>query len=96
MFRTILDGKLTCLICLKSLVPDINVDRYHTTNRTATCNRPVFVGARDWPISSMVMVKIYDNGTYIGNSPKMTFLENSVNIRHDYFPLRIDPKGRFF
>ena len=47
----------------------MNVDRYHTTNRTATCNRPVFVGARGWPISSMVTVKIYDNGTYIGNSP---------------------------
>ena len=48
----------------------MNVDRYHTTNRTATCNRPVFVGARGWHItSSMVTVKIYDNGTYIGNSP---------------------------
>ena len=21
----------------------INIDRYHTTNRTATCNRPVFL-----------------------------------------------------
>ena len=50
----------------------MNVDRYHTTNRTATCNRPVFVGARGWPISSMVTVKIYDNGTYIGNSPNST------------------------
>ena len=49
----------------------VNIDHYHTTNRTATCNRPVFVGARDWPISSMVMVKIYDNGTYIGNSPNI-------------------------
>ena len=29
-----------------NLVPDINVDRCHTTNRTATCNRPVFVGMR--------------------------------------------------
>ena len=26
----------------------MNVDRYHTTNRTATCNRTVFVGARGW------------------------------------------------
>ena len=42
----------------------MNVDHYHTTNRTATCQRPLFVGARGWPISSMVMVKIYDNGTY--------------------------------
>ena len=48
----------------------LNIDRYHTTIRTATCNRHVFVGARGWPISSMVTVKIYDNGTYIGNSPK--------------------------
>ena len=38
----------------------MNVDRYHTTNSTATCNRPVFVGVRGWPISSMVTVKIYD------------------------------------
>ena len=50
------------------------VDRYHTTNRTATCNRPVFLGARGWPICSMVMVKIYDNGTYIGNSPLVTLI----------------------
>ena len=47
----------------------VNIDRYHTTNKAATCNRPVFVGARGWPISSIVTVKIYDNGTYIGNSP---------------------------
>ena len=47
----------------------MNVDCYHTTNRTATCNRPIFFGARGVPISSMVTVKIYDNGTYIGNSP---------------------------
>ena len=47
----------------------VNIDRYHTTNRTATCSRPIFVGARGWPISSMVTVKIYENGTYIGNSP---------------------------
>ena len=51
---------------------NVNVDRYHTTNRTATCQRPLFVGARGWPISSMVTVKIYDNGTYIGNSPNAT------------------------
>ena len=63
------------LIGVFSLVPDINVehkvnvDRYHTTNRTATCQRPLFVGTRGWPINSMVTVKIYDNGTYIGNSP---------------------------
>ena len=48
---------------------NVNVDRYHTTNRTATCQRPLVVGARGWPISSMVTVKIYDNGTYIGKSP---------------------------
>ena len=48
---------------------NVNVDRYHTTNRTATCQRPLFVGARGWPIGSKVTVKIYDNGTYIGNSP---------------------------
>ena len=32
------------------------VDRYHT-------------GAHGWPVRSMVTVKIYDNGTYIGNCP---------------------------
>ena len=53
----------------------VNVDRYHTSNRTATCSRPNFVGARGWPISSMVTVKIYDNGTYIGNSPLLSETE---------------------
>ena len=51
-------------IFLRKLSP-----KHYFTNRTATCNRPVFVGARGWPISSMVTVKIYDNGAYIGNSP---------------------------
>ena len=54
----------------------VNIDCYHTTNRTATCNRPVFVGTRGWPISSMVTGKIYDNGTYIGNSPYLIESEN--------------------
>ena len=62
----------------------VNIDRYHTTNRTATCNRTVFVGARGWPISSMVTV--YDNGTYIGNSPKDILIiqvyKNYVNMKH--------------
>ena len=53
---------------------NVNVDCYHTTNKTATCQRPLCVGARGWPISSMVTVKIYDNGTYIGNSPHILAL----------------------
>ena len=48
---------------------NVTVDRYHTSNSPATCDRPIFVGARGWPISSMATVKIYYNGTYIGNSP---------------------------
>ena len=47
----------------------VNVDRYHTTNRTATTNGPISLagaaglgkyGYGNW---------IYGNGTYIGNCP---------------------------
>ena len=73
----------------------MNVDRYHTTNRTATCNRPVFVGARGWRISSMVTAKIYDNGTYIGNSPKISHDTVKPRFRNT-FTLKILFKKRFF
>ena len=46
-----------------SLLPDINAARKYWPLRTN------FVGGRGWPVSSMVTVKIYDNETYIGNSP---------------------------
>ena len=59
-----------------------NIDRYHTTNRAATCNRPVFVGTRGWPVSSMVTVKIYDNGTYIGNSPHIVVSDSKNSDIH--------------
>ena len=64
---------------------NVNVDRYHTTNRTATCQQPLFVGVRGWPVNSMVTVKIYDNGTYIGNSPSTRIksfpaFENSTEV----------------
>ena len=64
----------------------MNVDRYHTTNRTATCNRPVFVGVRGYPIRSMVTVKIYDNGTYIGNSPLFLKTPEKGNYKKLFSP----------
>ena len=60
----------------------MNVDHYHTTNRTATCNRPVFVGVRGYPIRSMVTVNFYGNGTYIGNCPTVIALECPSSNKH--------------
>ena len=63
----------------KRTVPDIrsitvNLDHNHISNRLAVHAKekgPVTGGC---PISSMVMVKMYGNGTYIGNCPPVLMI----------------------
>ena len=50
----------------------VNVDRYHTTNRTATTNGPISLAG-----AAGLGKYGYGNGTYIGNCPQITINQNT-------------------
>ena len=62
----------------------VNIDRYHTTNRTATCNRPVFVGVRGSGLGKYV----YDNELTVMERISGTLLMSHNSITSNFFIFR--------